>query len=96
MTLSLKTRTPRDRDATRNASWRLSGRSWRKAAFSRRGINAIAARAKTDKVLIYRYFGGLDALLATYAEDTQCSTRDVRHKDCRPIHGNGDAANAGN
>lgn len=31
------------------------------------GINAIAARSGVDKVLIYRYFGGLDGLLAAFA-----------------------------
>lgn len=35
--------------------------------FQRLGINAIAARAKTDKVLIYRYLDGLDPVLAAYA-----------------------------
>jgi AcrR family transcriptional regulator len=33
------------------------------------GINAVARRAGTDKVLIYRYFGGLSGLLAAYAEE---------------------------
>lgn len=37
--------------------------------FGALGINAIARRAGTDKVLIYRYFGGLAALLAAYAEE---------------------------
>jgi AcrR family transcriptional regulator len=34
------------------------------------GINAIARQAGCDKVLIYRYFGGLDALLLAFAETT--------------------------
>lgn len=33
------------------------------------GINAVARRAAVDKVLIYRYFGGLAGLLAAYAEE---------------------------
>lgn len=33
------------------------------------GINAIARQAGVDKVLIYRYFGGLQALLRAYAEE---------------------------
>jgi AcrR family transcriptional regulator len=37
--------------------------------FPRLGINAIAARARVDKVLICRYFGGLDARLAAYAQE---------------------------
>ena len=32
------------------------------------GINSVAAQAGLNKVLIYRYFGGLDGLLAAYAE----------------------------
>ena len=35
--------------------------------FGALGINAVAARAGVDKVLIYRYFGGLDGLLAAFA-----------------------------
>jgi AcrR family transcriptional regulator len=31
------------------------------------GVNAIAARADVEKVLIYRYFGGLEGLMAAYA-----------------------------
>jgi AcrR family transcriptional regulator len=31
------------------------------------GVNAIAERSGVDKVLIYRYFGGLDGLLAAFA-----------------------------
>ena len=34
------------------------------------GVNAIADRAGVDKVLIYRYFGGLEGLLAAFAEKT--------------------------
>ena len=32
------------------------------------GINAVAEHAGLNKVLIYRYFGGIDGLLAAYAE----------------------------
>lgn len=32
------------------------------------GVNALARRAGVDKVLIYRYFGGLPGLLAAYGE----------------------------
>ena len=34
------------------------------------GINSIARQAGCDKVLIYRYFDGLDGLLLAYAETT--------------------------
>ncbi len=36
----------------------------------RLGVNAIAERSGVDKVLIYRYFGGLEGLLAAFAEKT--------------------------
>ena len=35
------------------------------------GVNAIARRAGCDKVLIYRYFGGLEELLLAFAETTE-------------------------
>lgn len=35
------------------------------------GINAIARQAGCDKVLIYRYFNGLDGLLTAFAETTE-------------------------
>jgi AcrR family transcriptional regulator len=35
------------------------------------GINSIARQAGCDKVLIYRYFDGLDGLLLAFAETTQ-------------------------
>ena len=59
----------RDREATRtkivDAVERLAVRD----GFESCGVNAIAQEASVDKVLIYRYFGGLDGLLsATIAE----------------------------
>lgn len=36
--------------------------------FSKMGINKIARTAGCDKVLIYRYFGGLDGLIAVWAK----------------------------
>lgn len=37
--------------------------------FTEVGINAIAREAGCDKVLIYRYFGGLDGLLERFAQN---------------------------
>ena len=34
------------------------------------GINEVARQAGCDKVLIYRYFGGLEELLLAFAETT--------------------------
>lgn len=36
--------------------------------FIKIGVNHIARRAQCDKVLMYRYFGGLEGLLATWAQ----------------------------
>lgn len=36
--------------------------------FAKLGVNLVAERAGADKVLIYRYFGGLDGLLQRVAE----------------------------
>ncbi|MGF1454498.1 MAG: TetR/AcrR family transcriptional regulator [Alphaproteobacteria bacterium] len=36
--------------------------------FQALGVNALAREAEVDKVLIYRYFGDLDGLIAAYAE----------------------------
>jgi len=33
------------------------------------GVNAVAKEAQCDKVLIYRYFGGLDGLIQAYAKE---------------------------
>ncbi|MBM3566105.1 MAG: TetR/AcrR family transcriptional regulator [Alphaproteobacteria bacterium] len=37
----------------------------------RLGVNAIADKAGVDKVLIYRYFGGVEGLLSAFAEKSQ-------------------------
>ena len=42
-----------------------------KEGFPAIGINSIARQAGCDKVLIYRYFGGLDGLLMAFAETTE-------------------------
>jgi AcrR family transcriptional regulator len=41
------------------------------SGFSELGINNVAARSGVDKVLIYRYFKGLDGLLAHIAAHTE-------------------------
>ena len=42
--------------------------------FSKIGVNKIAKQAKCDKVLIYRYFSGLEGLLAAWAKDNDFYT----------------------
>jgi AcrR family transcriptional regulator len=42
------------------------------SGFNSIGINAVAREADVDKVLIYRYFGGLPGLLMAFAKETDC------------------------
>jgi AcrR family transcriptional regulator len=58
----------RNREATEAKLLEAVGGLIAEEGFGVIGINAIARRANVDKVLIYRYFGGLPGLLSTYAE----------------------------
>ena len=50
------------------------------------GVNAIAREANLDKVLIYRYFNGLDGLLAAFAEQQDYFTQlDTYLSESQPI-----------
>ncbi|HEX6964193.1 MAG TPA: helix-turn-helix domain-containing protein [Gemmatimonadaceae bacterium] len=62
-------RMPRDRSTTRARILAAAEQLLATDGFSALGVNAIAARAGVDKVLIYRYFGGLPQLLAELARD---------------------------
>lgn len=42
--------------------------------FNKIGVNKISKQAKCDKVLIYRYFGGLEGLLSTWAKENDFYT----------------------
>ncbi len=57
----------RDRQATEKRILRAVGRILAEKGFRKFGVNAVARQAKVDKVLIYRYFGGLPELLRAYA-----------------------------
>lgn len=59
----------RDRAATRAGLLQAVGALIAEKGFGAVGVNAVARRAGSDKVLIYRYFGGLPGLLAAYAEE---------------------------
>jgi AcrR family transcriptional regulator len=59
---------PRDRAATEERILRAVGEVLARDGFGAVGVNAIARQAGVDKVLIYRYFGGLPALLAAWGE----------------------------
>lgn len=63
------TRAPkRDPETTRRRILDAALELIAEAGFSAFGVNALAARAGADKVLIYRYFGGLDGVIAALAE----------------------------
>ena len=59
----------RDRAATKTRLLQAVEAVIAEDGFGAIGVNAIARRAGADKVLIYRYFGGLAGLLSAYAED---------------------------
>ncbi len=56
----------RDRAATEQAILAAVGEVLAEGGFAAIGVNAVARRAGVDKVLIYRYFGGLPALLQAW------------------------------
>jgi AcrR family transcriptional regulator len=60
---------PRDRDATAAAIVEAAKASLAEEGFVAFGVNAVARRAGCDKQLVYRYFGGLDGLLAAVGEE---------------------------
>lgn len=57
----------RDAETTRKKIVTAVGRVLAKRGFGHVGVNTVAREAGVDKVLIYRYFGGLPELLQTYA-----------------------------
>jgi AcrR family transcriptional regulator len=57
---------PRDRAATEERILAAVGEVLARDGFNALGINAIAREAAVDKVLIYRYFGGLPELLRSW------------------------------
>lgn len=60
----------RNRERTKQRILEAVGALLAESGFKGIGINAIARRAGIDKVLIYRYFGGLPELLEAYAHES--------------------------
>jgi AcrR family transcriptional regulator len=58
----------RDRQATEMKILDAVGSLLAAGGFRKIGINAVARQARVDKVLIYRYFGGMQDLLRVYAK----------------------------
>lgn len=59
----------RNREATRAALLDAAKQTLAEQGFQNFGVNAVARQAGCDKQLIYRYFDGLDGLLAAMGED---------------------------
>ena len=60
---------PRDREATRARLIKAVGSLLARKGFKGLGVNAVARQAGVDKVLIYRYFGGLPELIVAFGRD---------------------------
>ena len=60
---------PRDREATRAGLIEAVGSLLAREGFKGLGVNAVAREAGVDKVLIYRYFGGLQQLIAAFGRE---------------------------
>jgi AcrR family transcriptional regulator len=58
---------PRDREATKRLLVEAVGRVLARQGFRAIKVNVVAREAGVDKVLIYRYFGGLPGLVAAFA-----------------------------
>src|SRR5512147_3274157 len=58
----------RNRKATEQKILKAVGTLLAREGFRTFGINAVARQARIDKVLIYRYFGGMPELLRAYAK----------------------------
>lgn len=59
----------RDKEATRGRLIHAVGSLLSKHGFTALGVNAVAREAGVDKVLIYRYFGGLRELIAAFGRE---------------------------
>ena len=59
---------PRDRATTEALMVKAVGRLLARKGFKALGINAVAREAGVDKVLIYRYFGGLPGLMKAFGQ----------------------------
>ena len=60
--------TERDREATEKRLLETIGAMICENGFEKIGINAVATRSEVSKILIYRYFGSVEGLMATYIQ----------------------------
>ncbi len=68
MTAPTQAGTTRDKDTTRLRLLDAVGALLAREGFGALGVNAVAREAGVDKVLIYRYFGGMDDLLRAFGQ----------------------------
>ena len=66
MVTSRKITAERDREATERRLVDTVGELIRENGFEKIGVNAVAARSGVSKILVYRYFGSVEGLLAAY------------------------------
>ncbi|ACL04026.1 transcriptional regulator, TetR family [Desulfatibacillum aliphaticivorans] len=59
----------RNRDATRLKLINAVGQVLAEKGFTHLGVNAVARQAGVDKVLIYRYFGGMPGLIKAFGQE---------------------------
>lgn len=59
----------RNREATRRLLIKAVGELLAEKGFTGLGVNAVARQAGVDKVLIYRYFGGLQGLIKAFGQE---------------------------
>ena len=59
----------RDRESTRARLIAAVGTLLAREGFTGLGVNAVAREAGVDKVLIYRYFGGLPELIVAFGRE---------------------------
>jgi AcrR family transcriptional regulator len=63
-----ETTTARDKEATKQRLVDAVGALLAREGFSSLGVNSVAQEAGVDKVLIYRYFGGMTDLLQAFGQ----------------------------
>lgn len=66
MVTSRKITAERDREATERRLVDTVGELVWENGFEKIGVNAVAARSGVSKILVYRYFGSVEGLLAAY------------------------------
>jgi AcrR family transcriptional regulator len=83
MTESLVPPGAKNKEATKLRLISAVGTLLAREGFSALGVNAVADEAGVDKVLIYRYFGGMDELLTAFGQSSDFwpSVEEVIGKD---------------